>query len=598
MADPKSTYERALAEHRARLAVLESRSRTLATLRLVAALGAIGLIGAIVWAPLPHETYAGVLALALLFVGLVVAHARVHRNLEDTAAAIAFHERALARLADTWMGPVAPGSRGAPEGHAYAGDLDLFGKASLFQLLDATRTRFGADALSRWLLGPADAGEIALRQDAVRELAKDERFREHLAVLGTRTAAATEIDAFFKWAESTEPPVVTGALRVAGWVLPPLTIGALVVGNVVGWPTAMCVAPYFLSFILSLALRGRLGPTLAAASSRESSVGSYAPLFELLEGRKVESVRLAALQKTLASGETSAARATKALATLCSYLDAQGNEVFRLFFAPVLLLEVNGVAALERWRARYGKTMRGSFDALGQVEALSSLANLAFEHPDYAWPTLTEAGELHAEALGHPLLASTKRVCNDVAFDGPGQALVVTGSNMAGKSTLMRALGINVVLALAGAPVCAKKLTLGPLRLATSMRVEDSLAEGTSHFYAELKRLKVVVDAAKAGPALFFLLDEILHGTNSRERLLGARAVLRDLVAHGALGAVSTHDLGLADLETELPEKVRNVHFEEQVSGDAMTFDYRLRPGVVQSSNALRLMRALGLPVE
>ena len=598
MADPKSTYERALGEHRAHLTALESRSRTLATLRLVAALGAIVLIGAIVWAPLPREAYAGVLALALAFAALVVTHARVHRNLEDTGAAIAFHERALARLGDVWMQPVAPGSRGAPEGHTYAGDLDLFGKASLFQLLDATRTRFGADALSRWLLGPADAAEIALRQDAVRELSKDERFRERLSVLGTRTAAATEIDAFFKWAESPEPPVVSGALGAFGWVWPVLTIGALVVGNVLRWPTAMCVAPYFVAFAASLALRGRLGPVLAAASSRESSVGTYAPLFELLEGRKVESARLAALQKTLVSGETSAARATRALATLCSYLDAQGNEVFRLFFAPVLLLEVNGVAALERWRARYGKTMRASFDALGQVEALSSLGNLAFEQPGFAWPTVTEAGELHAEALGHPLLASTKRVCNDVTFEGPGHALVVTGSNMSGKSTLMRSLGINVVLALAGAPVCAKRMTLGPLRLATSMRVEDSLAEGTSHFYAELKRLKVVVEAARAGPALFFLLDEILHGTNSRERLLGARAVLKDLVAHGALGAVSTHDLGLADLEAELPTQVRNVHFEEQVNGDAMTFDYKLRPGVVQSSNALRLMRALGLPVD
>ena len=598
MADPKSTYERALGEHRAHLAALESRSRTLATLRLVAALGTVVLIGAIVWAPLPREAYAGVAALVLLFVVLVLTHARVHRDLEDTGAAMAFHERALARLGDTWMGPVLPGSRGAPEGHTYAGDLDLFGKASLFQLLDATRTRFGADALSSWLLSPADAEEIALRQEAVREMSGDERFRERLAVLGTRTAAATEIDAFFKWAESTEPPVVTGALRIVGWLLPPLTLGALVVGNVLRWPTAMCVAPYLASFVLSLALRSRLGPVLAAASSRESSVGSYAPLFELLEGRKVESKRLLALQKRLASGETSAARATRALATLCSYLDAQGNEVFRLFIAPVLLLEVNGVAALERWRARYGKTMRASFDALGQVEALSSFANLAFERPDYAWPTLTDAGDLHAEALGHPLLAASKRVCNDVVFEGPGHALVVTGSNMAGKSTLMRALGINVVLALAGAPVCAKKLTLGRLRLATSMRVEDSLAEGTSHFYAELKRLKVVVDTAKAGPGLFFLLDEILHGTNSRERLLGARAVLKDLISHGALGAVSTHDLGLAELEAELPERVRNVHFEEQVSGDAMTFDYLLRPGVVQSSNALRLMRALGLPVE
>lgn len=596
--DPTSTYTRALERRRSELVALERRSRNIGTFRLCIALATVVLVGAIVWAPLPRGSYSGVCGLGLLFVVLVVAHARVFRDIDDTNAAVSFLQQALARLGDTWAAPVPSGSPSAPEGHPYARDLDLFGRASLFQLLDATRTRFGADTLARWLLAPAATPEILLRQDAIRELSGDEAFRERLAVLGARAAAAKEIEAFLGWAESKEPPVVTPALRTFGKVWPAVTLGAFAVGYVLRLPPIWSAAPYAVAFVASLVLRRRLGPVFVAGSSRESSVGSYAPLFELLEGRAVVGAKLRSLQSALVSGPHSAARATRALATLCSFLDAQSNEVFRLFLAPLVLLEVNGAALLERWRERYGGRMRGYFAALGEIEALSSLGNLAFERPEYAWPTLSAEPELSGEALGHPLLVASKRVCNDVTFEGEGRALVVTGSNMAGKSTLMRALGINVVLALAGAPVCARRMAVGPLRLATSMRVEDSLAEGTSHFYAELKRLKLVVDEARKGAALFFVLDEILHGTNSRERLLGARAVLKDLLAHGALGAVSTHDLGLATLEAELPERVRNVHFEEQVNGDAMSFDYRLRPGVVQSSNALRLMRALGLPVE
>jgi DNA mismatch repair ATPase MutS len=255
--------------------------------------------------------------------------------------------------------------------------------------------------------------------------------------------------------------------------------------------------------------------------------------------------------------------------------------------------------ALSRWRARAGKRLRGWLEAIGEVEALASLGAFTFEHPDFAWPEPAAQPMLEASALGHPLIADDQRVGNDVRLPCAGRALVVTGSNMSGKSTLLRAIGVNVVLACAGAPVCARSMRVGPLRVATSMRVEDSLARGVSHFYAELQRLKRIVDWARdSSPgAVLFLLDEILHGTNSRERVVGARAVVRDLLGTGALGAISTHDVGITAIVQELPDRVENVHFEEQVSGTTMTFDYVLRPGVVQSSNALRLMRAIGLAV-
>src|SRR5262249_53138654 len=256
------------------------------------------------------------------------------------------------------------------------------------------------------------------------------------------------------------------------------------------------------------------------------------------------------------------------------------------------LWDVWSAAALVRWRARYGIHVRRWIASMAEIEALASLASFAAEHPSYVFPEVgTGALRLVAEGLGHPLIPGGRRVDNDVAFAEPGSALMVGGSNMSGKSTLLRAVGVNAVLALAGAPVCATRLSMAECRVRTSMRIKDSLEEGVSHFYAELGRLKAIVDSADAGERVLFLLDEVLHGTNSRERSVGAKAVASPLLDRGAVGAVSSHDLGLSDLEAESGGRVRNVHFQELVEGDKMTFDYRLKPGVVTSSNALRLMK-------
>jgi DNA mismatch repair ATPase MutS len=316
-----------------------------------------------------------------------------------------------------------------------------------------------------------------------------------------------------------------------------------------------------------------------------------------VEALRVESPVLRALQARLAASGARATVEVERLRRIVGFLDARQNEVWRLFVGPVLLWDLNCVIALEAWRTRVGGSVRAWFDVLGEWEALASLAGFAFERPDHAYPDLDESPRFEAIALGHPLIAASKRVANDVALHGRGEALVVTGSNMSGKSTLLRAIGINAVLALAGAPVCARKLAFGPLDVVTSMRVRDSLEEGVSRFYAEVRKLKRVIERARSGRPTLFLLDEILHGTNSRERLIGARAIVRELLARGACGAVSTHDLALGDLEEAHAGKVKNVHFEEQVSGDTMTFDYKLRTGVVKSSNALRIMRMVGIDV-
>jgi energy-coupling factor transporter ATP-binding protein EcfA2 len=615
---PRKQHEAALAARKATADELESKARVIGNGRLAAALGAIGLVGGIAFLHLPRETWAGVIGLVVLFIALVVVHARVHGQKDKATAAMRFHERALARMAGKWRSFPQTGERWAVATHPYAGDLDVFGRASLFQRLDATSTRYGEEVLARWLSGedvPNSATDfvelVKKRQEAVRDLAKRLRLREELVARGS--LLDDQVDKpdprpFVMWAGQSGTTAGAGklpeSLRIVAAIVTAATVGTIIAGSMGIVHRLLFLAPFAVSVLILSALRARIQPTLEAASSKESALSRYGGMLELLENEKVEAPLLVALQQRLKESGASATAEMTSLSRIIGFVDARNNEVFRFFLGPAMMWDLWCALALEKWRARAGRAAFGWFRALAELEALASIAGFAFENPDHAFPEIvTDRTVFEAEALGHPLIDAEKRVANDVAIAGPGHALVVTGSNMSGKSTLLRALGINAVLANVGGPVCAKSLRLGRLKVATSMRVSDSLEEGTSRFYAELKKLKLVLDLAKtlkADPSqgtLLFLLDEILHGTNTRERLIGARAILMELLARGAMGAVSTHDLGLGDLEKERPDHVRNIHFEEQVEGDVMSFDYRLRQGVVQSSNALRLMKIVGLDV-
>jgi hypothetical protein len=598
--DPRATYtegkRRAEREH----AALEARARTIALLRVVAALAAVVLIGAIAWAHLPPVAWLGVVALVAGFTALVVVPARVHDRRDRAAAAIRFHERGLARLAGEWSKLPNDGARFADDAHPYAGDLDLFGRASLFQRIDTTETRGGEEVLARWLKEPCLEDfpkELARRQDAVRELARKAEWRERLSVAGAVLAEdRPNPEPFVAWAEKEEfsvPSVVRWLARL----LPLATIGLFLAGRAGYVHPWAWLASLTAGVALTTAHRGRLLTMIGVASSREGQLARFSEMLHLVETEPFEAPVLAELRAELHASGAGATKEMSRLGRIVGFLDARNNEVFRFFIAPILCWDLNFCIALGDWAQRAGKHVRGWLEVIARAEALASISVLAFEQPAWAFPTLTAEPRFVARGLGHPLLAEATRVVNDVALEGPGHALVVTGSNMSGKSTLLRSMGVNAVLGLAGAPVCATALELGPMQVCTSMRVRDSLEAGVSHFYAELRRLKLVVDHAAGERPVLFLLDEILHGTNSRERLIGARAVVRDLLARGAMGAVSTHDLGLADLESELRGKAKNVHFEEQVDGDKMTFDYKLREGVVQSSNALRLMKSVGLDV-
>jgi ABC-type multidrug transport system fused ATPase/permease subunit len=614
---PRDIHEKALVRRKAEVEALDARAGLIATARLLVFGAVIASVVAIAFAHLASSAWLVTLTLVLLFAVLVVAHSRVHGDKDRKQAAERFHERALARMAGKWREFSAKGERWAVETHPYAGDLDVFGRASLFQLLDATATRFGEEVLAKWLSGEdasatATAEEFGVavraRQAAVQDLAPRVELREELAVVGSLLEEGKpDPRPFVMWAAqsgTTKAPPLAPGLKIVAFVMPVVTLGTAVLASMHVVPRVAFVAPFALSVAILTALRTRMAPILEAASSKENALARYAGMLALLEREKLEAPALVALQSRLKESGTSATAEMAALSRIVGFLDARNNEVFRFFIGPMFMWDLWCALALDAWRKRAGRAAYGWFRALAELEALASLAGFAFERPDHTYPELVEDATFAAEALGHPLIESRKRVANDVTIAAPGDAIIVTGSNMSGKSTLLRAIGVNAVLANAGAPVCAKSLKIGRLKVATSMRVSDSLEEGTSRFYAELKKLKLVLDLARTSAkderkhgTVIFLLDEILHGTNTRERLIGARAILKELLAQGAMGAVSTHDLGLGDLETEMPEHVKNVHFEEQVAGEAMTFDYKLRQGVVQSSNALRLMRIVGLDV-
>jgi len=601
--DARAIYERGSETRTRELAVLEGRSRRVATARLVLAGLAVALLIGGVWGRFGAAAWGGLAADVAAFVALVFVHASLHARVERASAALRFHQRGLARLDHAWDKLSTASERFRSAEHPFAGDLDVFGHGSLMQLVDATETRFGEERLAALLSLTEREGwpdDVIARQAAVRDLASRPAFREALAMAGgVLNDEKPDPAPLLKWAEDTRG--MPAWLGVAGWVLPVVVVGGLVVGSLTGVRPTFLTLATFAQLAVGIAVGVRLTPMLAAASSRESAATRWRGMIAAIERESFDAPLLKELRSRLSAGKRKASEEIASLERIVGYVDARRNEVFRLLIGPMLMWDVHCARALVRWRARAGSHVRAWLATLGEIEALASIAGFAHEHPAFVFPAIEAEPLFEARALGHPLIAGAARVGNDVTLEGGGRAMVVTGSNMSGKSTLLRAIGVNAALAFAGAPVCAASLRIGPSRVATSMRIADSLEEGVSHFYAELRRLKRVLDwATEPGrPPVLFLLDEILHGTNSRERVIGACAVVRELLERGALGAVSTHDLGITALERELggSGRVQNVHFEEQVHGDTMTFDYVLRPGIVRSSNALRLMRAVGIAV-
>ncbi len=582
---------------------LTRRWNRVANLRLLAFLLGAAVLAWGVWADSSAGVAAGVVLLGG-FGALAVYHGRLGRRRRRAATLWQINDEAAKRVERDWAAlPVRHETR-APADHPFAADLDLFGRASLAHLLDTPATPMGEAALAAWLLAPADPAAVRERQAAVAELAPRLDLRQELELRG-RLAAADRLDPepFLAWAEGAPWLARRSLLRAWSWIGPGLLL-ALGAAQLLG----AVDRPYWALLLVVNLLIGQVGGraiygVLAGVASRHRALLGDAAQLDLLASADLDAPLLRRLRERLTAGGEPAPALLRRLSRLAG-LPIPPSSPLSLPLQALTLWDVHVMAALERWQATAGPRARDWLATLGEAEALAALAAPTHDNPGWVFPDLDPAAPaLEAEGLGHPLLRQEIRVVNDVVIGPPGTFLLVTGSNMSGKSTLLRAIGVNAVLAGAGGPVCAGAFRLPPVALWTSVRVQDSLERGVSYFMAELQRLKLVVDAADrqaagGGPPVLYLLDEILQGTNTAERQIAARRIIGHLVERGALGAVSTHDLALADAP-ELAAAARAVHFTDTIGdgsgGPTMSFDYRLRPGVATTTNALRLMALVGL---
>ncbi len=506
-----------------------------------------------------------------------------------------FYRRGLARLGDRWAGTGESGERFRDPDHVYADDLDLFGKGSLFELLSTARTRMGEERLAEWLLAPGPIEDIRTRHEAISELREKLELREELAVLGEEARVGVHPQDLLKWAEA-RPALTHNRLRIVALVLAALAIAGAVIWGVYG------VATPFLAVVLieggiAYSLRHRLEQIRGSTENAFPDLQLLASLLARLEREHFASRSMCALGDKLVSHHVPASHAIARLKKIVDFIDSRDNLLIRVLDVP-LMYTVQVSYAAEAWRREHGQAVRSWLDALAEMEALLSLAGYSYEHPADPLPEFVGgAGSYYGEGLGHPLIPASRCVCNDVQLVGATRVLLVSGSNMSGKSTLLRTVGINAVMAMAGAPVRARALRLTPLQVGATIRINDSLQLGSSRFYAEITRLRRIVDLAGGELPLLFLLDEVLQGTNSQDRRVGAEGLLRALVERGAMGLVTTHDLALAEITAALDGNLRNVHFQDYLEQGQMRFDYKLRDGVVAKSNGLELMRSIGLKV-
>ena len=593
MVDPRAEYERRLAHWRERIAALDRVNLRISHGRLV-----LGIAGAVLlWLAFVRASISPVAPVAtwLAFGVLAVIHARQLQRYERALAAERVYLRGLDRLSNNWQGVGRDGSIFL-EQHAYARDLDLFGPTSLFELLNTTRTEIGEATLADWLRGPAPLDEVRARHHAIDELRPMLDFREDVAVLASESPVG-RTGLLAAWA-SSPPAGFASALRIVLAVFAAITVALAVA---VYYEAAQPQALFFWVVIeagIAAIWRRPVHHVLHAIDMPEHDLALLAGLLARVETERFTSPRLATLQQRLLTDGVPPSRRIAQLRSLVSWVDSTHN----LLFGPiayVLLLRPQLAIAIDRWHAAYGGAVGAWLREVGELEAFAALATYAYERPADPFPELVEAGPLFdAEALGHPLIAPASVVRNDVALGGDGpRVVIVSGSNMSGKSTLLRSVGVNVVLALAGAPVTAARLRMSGLALGATLHVEDSLHEGRSRFYAEILRIRTIVEGARGPLAMLFLLDEILHGTNSFDRRIGAEGIVRALVGLGAIGLVTTHDLALTELPSIVGAAAINRHFEDRLVDGKMVFDYRMRPGVVEHSNALALMRAIGLDV-
>jgi len=592
---PLDVYKSREAEFSANAERLRKLSDRLSMARLAAFAGGLVVFGAL----LSFSVIAAVVTLAValaLFTWLVMKYETTEKSRKRFLRLAEINSLELKCLDGDFSG-FKTGEEYAERDHPYSYDLDVFGKASLFQFLCRTTSRPASDRLAEYLKQPAAKEEILLRQKAVAELQPLTDWQQELMTLGYLNAGAGNDPApLLQWLGSDDLFRKTGREKIITGCLSLIAIAA-VITVIAGLPAAILAPVFGVNFVFYFTRFRKISKLQEKVSRSSDLLKAYSGIIKLLENRNFTSPLLQNLQSGFRD-EIAASDRIRQLSKLVGRLDYRLNVLVSVPLNLLFFTDIHFCLALERWKRDHASRIPGWFASMAEFEALASLANMAFNNPGWIYPQVTEDYFVfRAEDMGHPLIPAVRRISNGFATEGAGKAIIVTGSNMSGKSTFLRTCGVNAVLAFAGAPVCASAFTVSLVRLHSSMRISDSLEENISSFYAELRRLRAIIAGAESDPKVFLLLDEILRGTNSDDRYTGSVALIKQLTGYGAVAMVATHDLRLAGLEKELPQSIDNYHFDVKVNDEELFFDYRLTPGICSSFNASLLMKKMGIRV-
>ncbi len=579
--------------------VLRRKYNQVSTLRIIFFVVAIIGLVYLANARLTEFFIATLIGSAIGFVFIIRWHQNIKQTYEHTKRLAVINQEELHRL-NYQLHSFDTGSMYQDLRHPYSGDLDVFGEHSLFQLINRSATRKGKDFLADWLCQPTAKPEIEARQEAAEELKDQLDWRQTQQAHGRQVnTTQEEIQQLLAWVAS---PLAIGnqkAYRVIQYAFSTLTVLLIIAAF------ALSAIQWYVPMIVILINMAIIGTTAKAAekvhkqtNKSVSTLKAYRHMMEGVEQQTFRSAKLLSLQNELRSEGKSASDSVKELGYILSNFDARGNMMYHVLNV-IFLLDVYWLLRADRWKAQTKDHIEGWLNSMGEIEALDSIASFAFAQPDFTFPTISdERHYIRTEAMGHCLIPPKQRVNNDFTMAGQGTINIITGSNMSGKSTFLRTIGTNMVLALTGAPVCARQFEVAVMQVFSSMRTQDSLEENVSSFYAELQRLRQLLTMLEA-PQLpvLFMLDEILKGTNSHDRHHGAASLIKQLGKLEASGFVSTHDLELGKLADELPS-LRNYNFTSTIEGDEIIFDYQLHDGVCRSFNASKLMEKMGIAIE
>ena len=595
--DPvRETYVNLREKNEVLLASLKKRQLFISLLRLLVFIAG-GILSAVAFGISVILGILGLLITVCIFLFLVVEFGRCSSKIIITENLIRINKNEINAL-DFDYSAFDGGTDMIDMNHDFSNDIDLFGEDSLFRYLNRTVTGSGRSLLAGWLSEPFDLREeITERQEAVVELSGKLAWRQGFMACGLgKPLDEDEIKSLNEWLNGSEDFFSSGYMKLIAWLLP--VAGAVILLLVITGILPLLV--FILVCVFNLLLIGiflkRSNRIHAMVSQKHSFLASVEQLVRSFEKEHFKSSVLTSTQKKLCSQQGSVADKIKELNNVIKAFDSRLNLFVGFVFNALFLWDFHCILRLEKWRRSAASNLPGWLNLLGRIDALNSLANYAFNNPGHAYPQIINGGPvMEAFRLGHPLLKREIRIDNDFSIQHKGLIFIITGANMAGKSTFLRTVAVNMVLAMTGAPVCAEKMSLSPIRLFTSMRTTDSLSHNESYFYAELKRLKILKERLEKGETIFFILDEILKGTNSTDKSLGSKLFLRRVIELGGTGLIATHDISLGDMEREFPENVVNKCFEIEIDGENISFDYLLRDGITRKMNAAALMKQMGI---